>query len=193
MTLGFHHYANSFVGGVLLYALLRNDHVRFPGAARRMALLAPLILILAYPVFSCSVLHHDYFMMEMDAPVAWRSYYDHIFPYAPIVIGGIVYGLLHPADTALSRAMQMPFLRRMGEWSFGVYLIHIPMVVFFRSKFGAGQLPFMVSIAATFAVAAMLSKYVERPAIALGRAIGRAALDRFAAKPAVQALESAGA
>ena len=193
MTLGFHHYANSFVGGVLLYALLHNGHVGFPGSGRRIAQIAPLILILAYPIFFYSIVRQDYFMTELKTPAAWRSYYDHIFPFAPIVIGGVVYGLLHPVATAFSRAMQTPLLRRIGQWSFGVYLIHIPTVVLIRSKLGAGQIQFIISIAATFAFAAMLSKYVERPAIALGRAIGRAAFDRFAPKPAVRPLESMGA
>src|SRR5271166_7191675 len=40
MTLGFHHYANSFVGGVLLYALLHNRHVAFPRAGAAIAYLA---------------------------------------------------------------------------------------------------------------------------------------------------------
>jgi peptidoglycan/LPS O-acetylase OafA/YrhL len=193
MTLGFHHYANSFVGGVLLYALLHNDHLRFPGSGRRIAQIAPLILILAYPIFSYSFVRHDYFMTELNAPTAWRSYYDHIFPFAPIVISGVIYGLLHPAETALSRAMRTRLLRRIGEWSFGVYLIHIPMVIVLRTKFGDGQFSFIISIAATFAIAALLSKYVERPAIRFGRGIGRLVLDRLAPEPTVRPAESMGA
>jgi peptidoglycan/LPS O-acetylase OafA/YrhL len=193
MTFGFHHYANSFVGGVLLYALLCNNHLRFTRSMQGIAYIAPILLVLAYPIFYYSLVLHDYYMTELNAPMAWRSYYDHIFPFAPIVIGGVIYALLHPAETALSRSMQTPLLRRIGEWSFGVYLIHIPMVIVLRTKFGDGQFSFIISIAATIAIAAMLSKYIERPAIGFGRGIGRLILDRMARKPAVRPLESVGA
>jgi peptidoglycan/LPS O-acetylase OafA/YrhL len=49
MTLGFHHYANSFVGGVLFYALIANGRIRFPSSAGCIAALAPLAFVLALP------------------------------------------------------------------------------------------------------------------------------------------------
>ncbi|MGA8443574.1 MAG: acyltransferase [Roseiarcus sp.] len=49
MTLGFHHYANSFVGGVLLYALIANGRIRFPRSAAWVAAIAPLAFVLAMP------------------------------------------------------------------------------------------------------------------------------------------------
>ena len=49
MTLGFHHYANSFVGGVLFYALLTNGRIRFPRCGAWIAGVAPLLFISAYP------------------------------------------------------------------------------------------------------------------------------------------------
>ena len=42
-------------------------------------------------------------------PGAWQSYYDAVFPVAPLVVGGVVYGLLHPAESLLSRVMRMDF------------------------------------------------------------------------------------
>jgi peptidoglycan/LPS O-acetylase OafA/YrhL len=63
-------------------------------------------------------------------------------------------------------------LRKIGELSFGVYLVHIPMVVFFGSHFGYGQWQFCASIVATFAAAAVLSALIERPGIAFGRDLG---------------------
>ena len=50
-------------------------------------------------------------MAEMAAPGDWQSYYDAVFPFAPLVVGGIVYGLLHPVESILSRVMQLAPLR----------------------------------------------------------------------------------
>ena len=100
MTLGFHHYANSFVGGVLLYALIANGRIRFPRSAAWVAGIAPLAFVLAMPFCRFALFRHDPWMAEMAAPGAWQSYYDAVFPFAPLVVGGIVYGLLHPSESA---------------------------------------------------------------------------------------------
>ena len=138
MTLGFHHYANSFVGGVLFYALLANDRIRFPQSAALVARIAPLIFVLAYPFLYFAIIRRDYSMAELAAPGAWQSYYDVVFPVAPLVVGAIVYGLLHPAESLLSRVVRIGLLHRIGEVSFGVYLVHIPMIVLFGSRYGYG-------------------------------------------------------
>ena len=62
MTLGFHHYANSFVGGVLLYALLANDRIPFPRSAAWVARVAPLMFILAYPFLYFAIFRRDFSM-----------------------------------------------------------------------------------------------------------------------------------
>ncbi len=97
MTLGFHHYANTFVGGVLLYALLANGHIAFPRAGAAIAYGAPALFLLAYPFVSCTLFAGDFRMTELSDRAAWQAYYDLIFPFAPFLVGGIVYGLLHPS------------------------------------------------------------------------------------------------
>jgi len=176
MTLGFHHYANSFVGGVLLYALLRNNHVAFPKAGAAIAYATPAVFATAAPFFYYAIFRRDFGMSELSDLAAWRSYYDNIFPFAPLVVGGLVYGLLHPSETFLSRIMRTRLLRRSGELSFGVYLLHIPMIDLIGSRYGYGELQFAAAIAATFVLAGLLSRVVETPAIALGRKIGRSLL-----------------
>jgi peptidoglycan/LPS O-acetylase OafA/YrhL len=109
----------------------------------------------------------------LAAPGAWQSYYDAVFPFAPLVVGGIVYGLLHPSESLLSRVMRLGFLRKTGELSFGVYLVHMPMIVLIGSRYGFGPLQFCAAIAATFGAAAALSALIERPAIAFGHKLGR--------------------
>ncbi len=188
MTLGFHHYANSFVGGVLLYALLANGRIRFPRSAAWVAGIAPLAFVLAMPFWRFALFRHDPWMAEMAAPGAWRSYYDAVFPFAPFVVGGIVYGFLHPSDSALSLAMRVGLLRKTGELSFGVYLVHVPIIVLFGSRYGFGPLQFLAAIAATFAAAALLSALVEKPAIAFGRELGYWLLARRPASPAIPLL-----
>ncbi len=173
MTLGFHHYANTFVGGVLLYALLANGHIAIPRAGAAIADGAPALFLLAYPFVSRTLFAGDFRMTELDDRAAWQAYYDLIFPFAPFLVGGIVYGLLHPSRTLLSTVMRAKFLRRSGDISFGVYLIHIPMIEAFGSRYGYGDPQFLAAAASTLAVASVLSATVERPAIALGREIGR--------------------
>ena len=192
MTLGFHHYANSFVGGVLFYALIANGRVGFSRLAGWVAGVAPLAFVLAMPFCQFALLRHDPWMAEMAAPGAWQSYYDALFPFAPLVVGGIVYGLLHPSESILSRVMQVGLLRKTGELSFGVYLVHMPMIVLIGSRYGFGPLQFSAAIAATFAAAAALSALIEKPAIALGRDFGYWLLARGAAGPAIPLLGGVG-
>jgi peptidoglycan/LPS O-acetylase OafA/YrhL len=186
MTLGFHHYANSFVGGVLLYALLENDRIWFPRNAAWVAGLAPLAFVLAYPFLFFALFRRDPSMAAMAEPGAWQSYYDAVFPFAPLVVAGVVYGLLHPSQSLLSRAMRIPFLRRTGELSFGIYLVHIPMIILMGSINGYGQWPFLAAIAATVVAAGVLSAFVEKPGIAFGRALGHWIVDRAIASEATE-------
>lgn len=191
MTLGFHHYANSFVGGVLLYALLANGRIRFPRRGACIAWIAPLVFLCAYPFLYFALFRGDASMTELARSGGWQSYYDAVFPFAPLIVGGVVYGLLHPSDSPLSWIMRTGVLRKTGELSFGVYLVHIPMIVFFGSRYGYGQWQFCASIAATFAAAAVLSALIERPGIALGRDLGRLLVAGARSKPAAPALPSA--
>jgi hypothetical protein len=92
MTLGLHHYANSFVGGVLFYALIANGRIRLSPAAAWVVSVAPLASLLAMPFFQFALIRHDPSRAKFAAPGAWQSYYDAVFPFAPLVVGGIVYG-----------------------------------------------------------------------------------------------------
>ena len=103
MTLGFHHYANSFVGGALFYALLTSSQIRFPRCGAWIAWVAPLLFISAYPFVHFALFRSDASMAELARPGAWQSYYDAVFPIAPVVVVGVIYGLLHPSDSPLSR------------------------------------------------------------------------------------------
>jgi peptidoglycan/LPS O-acetylase OafA/YrhL len=136
MTLGFHHYANSFVGGVLLYALLANGRIRFPRCGACIAWIAPIGFLCAYPFLYFALFRGDPSMAGLARPGAWLSYYDAVFPIAPLIVGSVIYGSLHPSASPLSRIMRTRGLRKTGELSFGVYLVHIPMVLFFGSQFG---------------------------------------------------------
>ena len=173
MTLGFHHYANSFVGGVLLYALVADGRIGFPRAAAWVGAAASFAFLLAIPFCWFALFRHDPWMTEMAARGVWQSYYDAVFPFAPLVVGGMIYGLLHPSESLLSRVMRFGFLHKTGELSFGVYLVHVPMIVVFGSRYGYGPLQFAAAIAAAFGAAALLSALVESPGIVFGRRLGQ--------------------
>ena len=170
MTLGFHQYANSFMGGVMLYALLHNRRIVFRDAGTAVAYAALGLFVIAVPFVHDAVFRLDPGMSDFSDPAVWRAYYDGVFPFFPFVVGGVVYGILHPG-TWLSRIMRAGVLRRIGELSFGVYLVHMPMIDLFGSRFGYGPPAFAAAIAATFAFAAVLARVVEKPAIAFGRRI----------------------
>ncbi len=180
MTLGFHHYANSFVGGVLLYALLHNRHVAFPRAGAAIAYLAPVAFLASYPFIHYAVIGRESDLMGLGNTSAWQAYYDRIFPFAPLMVGGIVYALLLPYETPLSVMLRARFLRGSGEASFGVYLAHIPMIDLIGSRFGYGTWQFVAALVATFAAARVLSRRIEKPVIALGHELGRGLHARFA-------------
>jgi peptidoglycan/LPS O-acetylase OafA/YrhL len=183
---------NAFIGGVLLYALCANGHIRFPPSAASVAAIAPLAFVLAMPFCWFALFRHDPWMAEMAAPGAWQSYYDAVFPFAPLIIGGIIYGLLHPSESLLSRIMQAAPLRKAGELSFGVYLAHMPIIILVLSRYGVGPLQFAAAIAASFAAATALSALIEKPAIAFGHEFGNRLLARRAPSPAIFRLKGVG-
>ena len=128
MTLGFHHYANSFVGGALFYALLTNSQIRFPrcGAWIAWVATAPVHLRLPVPPFRAVPQRRFNGRIGAARSVAVLST-TRSSPIAPVVVGGVIYGLLHPSDSPLSRIMRTRVLRKTGELSFGVYAgVHIP-------------------------------------------------------------------
>ena len=83
----------------------------------------------------------------------------------------------------VSGLLERPLLQRLGEISYSVYLVHIPILyAVFRAvtwldphmggwKFLAIALP--VTIAVTLGVAAMTYRWIEQPGIALGRRLAR--------------------
>ena len=80
MTLGFHHYANSFVGGVCftrswptIASDFRSPRLGSLGSRRSCS-------CLAYPFLYFAIFRHDFSMAELAAPGAWQSYYDRRFP-----------------------------------------------------------------------------------------------------------------
>ena len=189
MTLGFHHYANAFVGGVLFYALIANGRIRFPPSAAWIAALAPLAFVLALPFCWFTLFRHDPWMAEMARAggmavvlrrrLPFRAAHhrrDHLRPSPSFGLTAVA----HYAGRAL---------RKTGELSFGVYLLHIPMITLIGSRYGVGPLQFSAAIAATFAAAAALSALIEKPAIAFGRELALGS--RPPRRPAIFAQASA--
>ncbi|MEY4965618.1 MAG: hypothetical protein RL274_1201 [Pseudomonadota bacterium] len=89
--------------------------------------------------------------------------------------------------------LERPLLQRLGEISYSVYLVHIPILyVVFRAvtkmnphmggwKFLAIALP--LTVLATLAVARLTYRWIEQPGIALGRALSK----RWTRTPALPA------
>src|SRR6202453_3807693 len=88
MTLGFHHYAHSLVGRGLFYARLANGRIRFPRCGGCLVWIAPIGFLCAYPFLYFALFRGGPSMAELARPGAWISYYDAVFPIAPLVVGG---------------------------------------------------------------------------------------------------------
>jgi peptidoglycan/LPS O-acetylase OafA/YrhL len=172
MTLDIHHLANCFVGGVLFFALLYNGRFTF---GRLGAIVSPLALVAflgGYP-FVSSARVGDYRMSALQDESAWRAHFDLVVPVAPLVVAGLVYGLLHSDRNLLAKAMRYKPLLKVGDLSFGIYLVHIPMLAWINRTYGYGQWQLEVAFVGTFVAAYVLSRLIEKPAIAFGHEIGR--------------------
>lgn len=101
----------------------------------------------------------------------------------PALISGlVVFAFAHdrtPIDAAFSAR---PF-QWLGDWSFSVYLVHVP-VLYVLAKFGLTQpgLPAVVGVVLTLAVCAAFSIFVEHPACAATKGRLTALLKRLDAR-----------
>lgn len=93
-----------------------------------------------------------------------------------VALGGaglIISALFHPP---FQRMLHAPFVKRLGEISYSVYLIHYP-IVFVLIRLFYGKFPFVfmlpVYLIAVYLASALLYRTVEVPAIALGRRLTR--------------------
>jgi len=67
-------------------------------------------------------------------------------------------------------------LRLLGDYSYGIYLFHLPVAFIFERWFPHGGALFLLTLVATTLVSAPLYHLVERPLAELGRQLGRRAV-----------------
>ena len=158
-----------FAAGICLYGLLRSGKLALPGVVKLLLMLAALLSLAAF----------------RGEPGSWRW----------IIWGGPATLLVACAlGTTSFQGMFAKVASRAGDWSYGVYLAHFPIVMVGATACQVllpntgwvwfGIFPVFV-LAATLTASALLHRFIERPFIDMAR---RAAPDdnRFhQPKPAI--------
>jgi len=103
----------------------------------------------------------------------------------PTSLGALVIMVAAFADGKLSAALSKPALIWLGKISYSLYLIHLPILLTALHLFW-GRMPilmiFMLVIPTALAAAGVMYRFVERPAISLGRKLASLTDDRLSMK-----------
>lgn len=87
----------------------------------------------------------------------------------PAVAGSAVLVRFAPGSRLVGGLLRSRPLVRLGDYSYGLYLIHWPLLVLVERRWGSALGVRLCSLVASVAVAAFLSRYFERPTTRLGR------------------------
>lgn len=173
-TWGVHSYAPYFVFGAIWSAILigmRNFLSQFPQWFWNVSgILALIFFLIQNPLWWQVISPFNkwtYDPQNIDALtfnvyLSWRTY-GMVF-----VVLGMFMALERPASwlTSLMAARPMVFI---GKYSFGIYLLHMPIIYFVRDHITTQkQLGFLLVLLFVIPLAMILYKLVERPGITLG-------------------------
>lgn len=118
-------------------------------------------------------------LVLVGAPDAARSYAG-LDPFgrvsglldAAVVLGAafVVFGLTIPSG--ISSAFASAPFRWLGRISFGLYLVHAPLILAGVHVFGSATWALLCTVPLSFAVAWLFTRYVEEPSARLARSVG---------------------
>jgi peptidoglycan/LPS O-acetylase OafA/YrhL len=74
-----------------------------------------------------------------------------------------VFNYVLRTEGLVNRLLSITALKWVGNWSYVLYLIHMPMLLLAEHQFGAGVPAYAIGFALSFAFAAGMYRYVERP------------------------------
>jgi peptidoglycan/LPS O-acetylase OafA/YrhL len=128
------------------------------------------------------------FRVDEHAATAFRGGFTLVQIGTLLLLAVVVY----PAPTRAARALSSPPLVWIGERSYGIYLIHWPVIVFLSDAPGEqpeGPLSVAVQVALILGLAALSHRHVEQPIRRDGfrpwcRAVGRRVSGLYAGRPA---------
>lgn len=90
-----------------------------------------------------------------------------------LVVIAMIFGFVVASAVASERRPQNAnMLQRLGELSFSIYLVHLPIMAGMKETFGRHAIPaiaLLVSIASTFVCALLLERWITSPAQGFGR------------------------
>ena len=112
--------------------------------------------------------------------VNFRLLLDHgNFPYVggylvvSLLTGVIILDQTSATPSKLTSVLQHPLLVLIGVWSYGLYLVHLPVIELLRHTGLSSKTQLPLDLVVTFALTALLYMAVERPAQRLKRRIER--------------------
>lgn len=155
-----------FLLGVVL-AFQRDRVVAFGDAlGRRSRLALPALALLA--VLLATARYSAIGLAGPESPVVLVATVASVAGAGLLVVVTLVWA---PLDAVLAR----PVTQYLGERSYSLYLVHMPIVTALTSALGTERswLLFPAALAASFAVAEVFYRVVERPAHRASRAVGR--------------------
>ncbi|MGY2078019.1 acyltransferase family protein [Blastococcus sp. SYSU DS0828] len=90
------------------------------------------------------------------------------FPWvlAP-VLGAALVLLADPPPSAATAVLTNPVARRLGQWSYSIYLWHFPVVVFGVGAFGSSVAVQLALVALTVLLSAASYRWIEQPVLAI--------------------------
>lgn len=93
------------------------------------------------------------------------------FKFYIIALGASLFILILITFYGPSQALSHPVLKTLGDWSYSLYLFHVPILLVFLSWFDNWLLIFMLTIITTLIGSAVVFKIVEMPFQRLGKKI----------------------
>lgn len=174
-TWGVHEYAPYFVFGSVWAAIqigFAEDLDRIPrmawnfiglAAAAAFLIQNPLWWQTLFPGNTWTYNPDDMEGLTFDVFLAWRK-------YAMVLVVLVMFLTLERPASWLKSLLSTPLLVSAGKYSFGIYLIHMPIVFLVRDHVTTiPQVGFFWIVLMTSAVAILLYNLVERPGIRAGR------------------------
>jgi peptidoglycan/LPS O-acetylase OafA/YrhL len=87
----------------------------------------------------------------------------------PVVAGSAALVGFAPGSQLVGRVLRAPALVRLGDYSYGLYLVHWPLLVLIERRWGDALALRIAVLVASLGVAVLLARYFERPTTRLGR------------------------
>jgi peptidoglycan/LPS O-acetylase OafA/YrhL len=166
----FTRYFPCFLAGVVAWRSAKTQSRRLPGTLWVLmltALVASYRVVDAFRVYGPAMSSAFHGTLRNDHGVWWPSYLDLVNDW---MFCGIT-GLAIPCFTGISSHWLNAISKRIAQYSYGIYLSHVPLLwlCFKKLHIGSVAVSAILSIVLTAAVSILLYHWLEEPAIRFGK------------------------